>query len=121
MVLVIATIFIAHDLAVVKYISDRIAVMYLERIVELASSSELFTNPLHPYTKALIASVPVANPRLRKLRNVQPIQGEISSPIDPPACCLFASRCPYAMKICTEQTPQLKSIDPSHLVACFLY
>lgn len=114
-------IFIAHDLAVVKYISDRIAVMYLGRIVELANSSELFSNPLHPYTKALISSVPVPNPKLRKLRNIQPIQGEISSPIDPPACCLFASRCPYAMKICTEQIPQLKAVEASHQVACFLY
>jgi len=114
-------IFIAHDLAVVKYISDRIAVMYLGRIVELANSNELFANPLHPYTKALIASVPVPNPKLRKLRNVQPIQGEISSPIDPPACCLFASRCPYAMKVCAEQIPQLKAVEASHQVACFLY
>jgi len=114
-------IFIAHDLAVVKYISDRIAVMYLGRIVELANSNELFANPLHPYTKALIASVPVPNPKLRKLRNVQPIQGEISSPIDPPTCCLFASRCPYAMKVCAEQIPQLKAVEASHQVACFLY
>ncbi len=114
-------IFIAHDLAVVKYISDRIAVMYLGRIVELARSEELFSNPLHPYTKALIASVPIPNPKLRKLRQVQPIQGEISSPIDPPQACLFAPRCPYAMKICTEGTPQLKTVDGSHQVACFLY
>ncbi|KAF2957215.1 peptide ABC transporter ATP-binding protein [Thermotoga sp. Ku-13t] len=114
-------IFIAHDLAVVKYISDRIAVMYLGRIVELARSEELFSSPLHPYTKALIASVPIPNPKLRKLRQIHSIQGEISSPIDPPQACLFAPRCPYAMKICTEQTPQLKTVNGSHQVACFLY
>lgn len=114
-------IFIAHDLAVVKYISDRIAVMYLGKIVELARSDQLFVGPLHPYTQALIASVPVANPKLRKLRNVQPIRGEINSPIDPPQACLFAPRCPYAMEICSRQVPQLKAVDGSHQVACFLY
>ncbi len=114
-------IFIAHDLAVVKYISDSIAVMYLGRVVELASSKELFNNPLHPYTQALIASVPVADPRMRKLKKIQPIQGEITSPIDPPQACLFASRCPYAMKKCHENVPELKGAEKSHQVACFLY
>ncbi len=83
-------IFIAHDLAVVKYISDRIAVMYLGKLVELSDSKELFSHPLHPYTQALIASVPVADPKVRKLTKLQPIQGEITSPIDPPQACLFA-------------------------------
>lgn len=114
-------IFIAHDLAVVKYISDRIAVMYLGKLVELSDSKELFSHPLHPYTQALIASVPVADPKVRKLTKLQPIQGEITSPIDPPQACLFASRCPYAMKKCHESVPELKSAEGSHQVACFLY
>lgn len=114
-------LFIAHDLAVVKHVSDRIGIMYLGRIVEIAKSDEIFSNPLHPYTRALISSVPVPNPRLRKLHSIEPIRGEISSPIDPPDACLFAPRCPYAMKICSEQAPQLKVIDGSHRVACFLY
>ncbi len=114
-------IFIAHDLAVVKYISDKIAVMYLGKLVELSDSKELFSHPLHPYTQALIASVPVADPKVRKLTKLQPIQGEITSPIDPPQACLFASRCPYAMKKCYESVPELKSAEGSHQVACFLY
>ncbi len=114
-------IFIAHDLAVVKYVSDRIGVMYLGRIVEFANSKDLFNHPLHPYTQALISSVPVADPKLRRLRKTQPIQGEITSPIDPPEACLFASRCPYAMKKCHESVPQLKEVEQLHRVACFLY
>lgn len=114
-------LFIAHDLAVVKHVSDRIGIMYLGRIVEIAKSDEIFSNPLHPYTRALISSVPVPNPRLRKLHGIEPIRGEISSPIDPPDACLFAARCPYAMKVCSEQVPQLKTIDGFHRVACFLY
>lgn len=114
-------VFIAHDLAVVKYISDRIAVMYLGKLVELSDSREIFNHPLHPYTQALIASVPVADPKMRKLAKIQPIQGEITSPIDPPQACLFASRCPYAMKQCNETAPELKLVEGSHQVACFLY
>ncbi len=114
-------IFIAHDLALVKYISDRIAVMYLGKIVELAETSELFNHPLHPYTQALIASVPIPNPRLRRLSRIQPIQGEITSPIDPPEACLFASRCPYSKKECYEGSPELVKVGNSHKVACVLY
>lgn len=114
-------LFIAHDLAVVKHVSDRIGIMYLGRIVEIARSDEIFSNPLHPYTRALISSVPVPNPRLKKLHGIEPIRGEISSPIDPPDACLFAARCPYAMKVCSEQVPQLKTVDGFHRVACFLY
>lgn len=114
-------IFIAHDLAVVKYISDRIAVMYLGKVVELSDSRELFSRPLHPYTQALIESVPVADPKMRKLGKIQPIQGEITSPIDPPQACLFASRCPYAMKKCNENVPELRAVEGLHQVACFLY
>lgn len=114
-------LFIAHDLAVVKHVSDRIGIMYLGRIVEIAKSDEIFSNPLHPYTRALISSVPVPNPRLRKLHSVEPIRGEISSPIDPPDACLFAPRCPYAMKVCSERFPELRATDGSHRVACFLY
>ncbi len=114
-------IFVAHDLAVVKYVSNTIAVMYLGRIVELAETEELFSHPLHPYTQALIASVPVPNPKARKLNKIQPIQGEITSPIDPPEACLFASRCPYSTHRCLESAPELRKLDNSHKVACFLY
>ncbi|MEN3008577.1 oligopeptide/dipeptide ABC transporter ATP-binding protein [Pseudothermotoga sp.] len=114
-------LFIAHDLAVVKHVSDRIGIMYLGKIVEIAKSDDIFSKPLHPYTKALISSVPIPNPKLRKLHVVEPIQGEISSPIDPPNACLFAPRCPYTMKVCLEQPPELKTVDGSHHVACFLY
>jgi oligopeptide/dipeptide ABC transporter ATP-binding protein len=116
-----SVLLITHDLGVIAEMCNRVIVMYAGQVIETADVFELFENPLHPYTKALISSVPVPNPKLRKLRNIQPIQGEISSPINPPACCLFASRCPYAMKICTEQIPQLKAVEASHQVACFLY
>ncbi len=115
----LAYLFIAHDLAVVKHISDRIAVMYLGRIVEIADSQTLYTNPLHPYTQALIASIPVPDPRQRK--EFEPLPGEVPSPLNPPPHCHFVERCPYAKDICNRQTPELKPLDggdPKHRVAC---
>ncbi len=115
----LAYLFIAHDLAVVKHISDRIAVMYLGRIVEIADSRSLYQNPLHPYTQALIASIPVADPRQRK--DFQPLPGEVPSPLHPPPHCRFVDRCPHVRDICHQQTPQLKPLesgDPRHRVAC---
>ena len=109
-------LFISHDLGVVRHISDNVAVMYLGVIVEQASTSRLFTNPRHPYTQALLAAAPVANPRLRRTR--APLQGDPPSPISPPSGCRFRTRCPYATELCAAETPALRELDPGHLVAC---
>ena len=115
-----AYLFIAHDLSVVKHVSDQVAVMYLGRVVEIAESEALYENPLHPYTRALIASIPVPDPRQRK--SFQPLQGEVPSPLSPPPHCHFVNRCPYAKAICNEQTPVLRKLgsdnDDTHQVAC---
>jgi oligopeptide transport system ATP-binding protein len=109
-------LFIAHDLAVVAHISHRVAVMYLGRIVELAEKTELFANPRHPYTQALLASVPVADPRTRRLEPL--IDGDVPSPINPPSGCAFHTRCRYVMERCRVETPVLAGAQ--HQVACFL-
>ena len=111
-------LFIAHDLSVVRYISDRIAVMYLGRIVEIASSAALFGNPSHPYTKALLSSVPSPNPRTRKTHI--PLQGDVPSPINPPAGCHFHERCPVAEARCKESYPQHLTVGEGHTAACHL-
>jgi oligopeptide/dipeptide ABC transporter ATP-binding protein len=111
-------LFIAHDLAVVAHISHRVAVMYLGRIVELAEKTELFANPRHPYTQALLASVPVADPRTRRLAPM--IDGDVPSPINPPSGCAFHTRCRHAMERCRVETPVLTEISAVHQVACFL-
>jgi peptide/nickel transport system ATP-binding protein/oligopeptide transport system ATP-binding protein len=111
-------LFIAHDLAVVAHISHRVAVMYLGRIVEIAEKRELFANPRHPYTQALLASVPVADPKARRL--VPLIDGDVPSPINPPSGCAFHTRCRYAMERCKIERPKLAGIGGQHQVACFL-
>lgn len=111
-------LFIAHDLAVVAHISHRVAVMYLGRIVEIAGKSELFANPRHPYTQALLASVPVADPKARRLTPL--IDGDVPSPINPPSGCAFHTRCRYAMDRCKVERPALADIGGRHEVACFL-
>jgi peptide/nickel transport system ATP-binding protein/oligopeptide transport system ATP-binding protein len=111
-------LFIAHDLAVVAHISHRVAVMYLGRIVELAEKAELFANPRHPYTQALLASVPVADPRTKRLKPL--IDGDVPSPINPPSGCAFHTRCRYVMERCKVETPKLVDIGSRHNVACFL-
>ena len=111
-------LFIAHDLCVVKYISNRTIVMYLGTLLEEASSEELYAHPLHPYSQALLSSVPVADPiRTRAVQRI-PIKGEISSPINPKPCCQFAKRCPYAEKRCFEEIPVRREVAPDHFVAC---
>jgi peptide/nickel transport system ATP-binding protein len=111
-------LFITHDLATAKYLCDRIAVMYLGRIVELASRDELFGNPHHPYTKALLAAVPVPDPKARRDKRLP--KGEIPSAINPPAGCHFHPRCPFAMPKCSEARPPLCEISPGHFSACIL-
>ena len=111
-------IFITHNLSVVHHLADEIAVMYLGQIVEKAPAVELFEHPMHPYTKALLSAIPV--PNLRKRRNAQPIKGEITSPVDPPDACRFASRCEYACERCRAGTPPLRDFGGGHFAACCL-
>ena len=111
-------LFIAHDLAVVAHISHRVAVMYLGRVVEIAEKNELFANPRHPYTQALLASVPLADPKTKRLTPL--IEGDVPSPINPPSGCAFHTRCRYAMERCKIETPQLVEVGGVHQVACFL-
>ncbi len=110
-------LFITHDLAVAKYISDRIAVMYLGKIVEMGSKKDVFSNPKHPYTLALLSSVPIPNPIYKRERIV--LQGEVPSPINPPKGCRFNPRCPYAKEICRNKEPLLEEISEKHYVACY--
>lgn len=111
-------IFIAHDLGVVRHISDRVGVMYLGRLIELSDSEELYTNAMHPYTKALLSAVPIADPDISRERIT--ITGEIPSPSNPPAGCAFHTRCSECMDICKTTRPEYKNIN-GHFVACHLY
>jgi oligopeptide transport system ATP-binding protein len=111
-------LFIAHDLAVVAHISHRVAVMYLGRIVEIADKTELFANPRHPYTQALLASVPVANPKMKRLK--PQVDGDVPSPINPPSGCAFHTRCRYVMDRCKVERPPLVEAGTGHQVACWL-
>ena len=113
-------LFIAHDLAMVKYISDRVAVMYLGKLVEVTRSEELYARPLHPYTQSLLSAIPIPDPEVERERERRrvPLEGETISPINPPAGCLFASRCRYATDICRRETPKLALAGEDHLVAC---
>jgi oligopeptide transport system ATP-binding protein len=111
-------LFIAHDLSVVRHLCQRVAVMYLGRVVELASCDEVFDHPLHPYTKALLAAVPVPDPTVEAGRAFQPVQGEVPSPINPPSGCVFHPRCPIAVETCQRVRPELRELRPSHWVAC---
>jgi peptide/nickel transport system ATP-binding protein len=111
-------LFIAHDLAVVRHISDRVAVMYLGRIMELADRDELYANPAHPYTRALLDAAPVPDPVIERARAPRTLTGEIPSPLTPPAGCVFHTRCPFAIDICRQQIPPVRELLPRHFVAC---
>jgi oligopeptide transport system ATP-binding protein len=111
-------LFIAHDLSVVRHLCQRVAVMYLGRIVEMAESDELFDNPMHPYTQALLSAVPVPDPRVEAGRQFRPARGEIPSPINPPSGCVFHPRCPMAVDNCKKARPTLREMRPGHWVAC---
>lgn len=114
-------LFIAHDLSMVRHISDKVGVMYLGNLMELAPSNELYKNPIHPYTKALMSSIPVAEYNGGKKKERIELEGEVSSPINPKPGCRFASRCKYAKPICNDEKPELKEVEKDHFVACHLF
>ena len=113
-------LFIAHDLAMVKHISDRIAVMYLGTLVELTASETLYDKPMHPYTQALLSAIPIPDPDIEESRERIKLEGDIPSPIDPPAGCRFAGRCRMACDRCRQEAPALREIEDGHFVACHL-
>lgn len=113
----ITYLFISHNMSVVHYVSDRVGVMYLGHLVELASTEALYQSPLHPYTQALLAAVPEVNPHYKKEKIK--LNGEIPSPLNPPSGCVFHNRCPYAMTVCKEAVPTLQEVSSKHFVACF--
>ncbi|MBC8254441.1 MAG: dipeptide ABC transporter ATP-binding protein [Ardenticatenia bacterium] len=114
-------LFIAHDLSVVRHISDRITVMYLGKLGELADQEELYANPLHPYTQALLSAVPIPDPVIEEKRQRTILEGDVPSPANPPEGCNFSTRCPKVMEICRQEDPEFKDLGGGHWVACHLY
>ncbi len=117
----ISYLFIAHDLSMVRYVSDEVGVMYLGQMVEISEAEEIYREPLHPYTKGLLGSIPIPNPKLARLKENVGMQGDIPSPVNPAPGCRFCTRCPYAKGICSQETPALKEVSSGHQVACHLY
>ncbi len=113
-------LFIAHDLSMVRYVSDEVGVMYLGQLVERSDSDELYAHPLHPYTRGLLGSIPIANPKEARLREKSGIEGDLPSPINPPAGCRFHTRCPFAKAECSEELPLLRDLGGGHYAACHL-
>lgn len=113
-------LFIAHDLNIVKYISDRIAVMYMGSLAEIAGSDEIYAHTMHPYSRALLAAVPIADPDRETAKERRILPGDVPGPINPPEGCSFAGRCPHACGFCREKTPELREVRPNHWVACHL-
>lgn len=114
----LTSIFIAHDLSMVKHISDRVGVMYLGRMVELAEADELYDYPVHPYTNALMSAIPIPDPKKEKERQIIRLKGEVPSPVDVPEGCVFCNRCPIAEEICRRKMPELQEVSKEHFVAC---
>lgn len=114
-------LFIAHDLSMVRHISDRVGVMYLGNMAEVATSKELYKNPLHPYTKVLLSAVPIPDPKLERTRKRIEVKGEMPSPIDPPSGCVFRTRCPLANDVCAKEKPIFQEVKQDHWVACHMY
>lgn len=114
-------LFIAHDLAMVKHISDRIGVMYLGKMMEITTSEQLYAKPLHPYTESLLSAIPIPDPEVEKTRERIILEGEVPSPLNPPSGCPFRTRCPKAMPQCAASMPDMKEVEPGHFTACHLY
>jgi oligopeptide/dipeptide ABC transporter ATP-binding protein len=111
-------LFVSHDLRAIRHVSDRVAVMYLGKLVEIADAKAIYDNPLMPYTKALMSAVPVPNPRIEATRRRLVLEGDVPSPINPPKGCRFHTRCPWAVSECRQTEPKLQEIQPNHWAAC---
>ncbi len=114
-------LFIAHDLSMVRYVSERVGVMYLGKLVEICESEEIYNNPLHPYTKGLLGAIPIPNPALAAKKKESSMEGDVPSPINPPSGCRFHTRCKYKTEICSKEEPQFKDMGNGHWVACHIY
>ena len=117
----LAYLFIAHDLSMVRYVSDQVGVMYLGQLVELCNAEEIYAQPLHPYTRGLLSSIPVADPARARSKEGSGIEGDLPSPVRPPSGCRFHTRCPFAKELCAQTAPDLKEASPGHMTACHLY